>query len=312
MDIDLINKENLNLHKYLVEYKETVLPGLNENTRKALETDISQYRQYCETIGSKALFSDPDKMKDICRKYVQHLSASDFAHQTIKRKVASLRHLIGIAGVPNPWNDKLFSMFFSNMMKQKPARSRQAVPLTYQKLSQLNGLMTDKSLHTLRDRALINLAFDSLYRVSNIRVIQTDHLDFKTNTVFSQWSKTDKTGQGAYSYVSNETLEYISAWIDAAAINQGYLFRRLNRNAVISEDTLSSQSIWNIYKKWGAKVGLPNLSCHSTRTGAVVTMVENGVDSAAIALAGQWKSPAMPIRYAAQVSVRASGMSKIR
>lgn len=296
----------------LSEFGETVAPGLNPNTRRAIELDVAQYKDFCQTIGCSPLSSDFELMKEVCRKYCHHLVASEYKHLTIKRKVASLRFFIGVAGAPNPWGDKIFSLFFNNLMKQKPARPKQATPLTYNLLQDMNNKMTDGALHTLRDRAMINLAFDSLFRVSNLRAVKIEHLDFGKNSVFSQWSKTDQTGEGTYSYISDETINYITKWLESSKINSGYLFRRLNRQGVVSNFPLSSQSIWNVYRKWGNRIGIPNLSCHSTRTGAAVTMVEEGVDNAAIALAGHWKSAAMPIRYAAQVSVKASGMAKIR
>ena len=53
-------------------------------------------------------------------------------------------------------------------------------------------------------------------------------------------------------------------------------------------------------------------TCHSTRTGGVLTMMESGVPMSDIVLSGHWKSEAMPIRYGQQYQASKTGMAKVR
>ena len=66
------------------------------------------------------------------------------------------------------------------------------------------------------------------------------------------------------------------------------------------------------FQRIGEITGLPmNITGHSARVGAAVTMAENDVFDLAIQQAGGWKSSAMPSRYTEKANHGKSGMSKI-
>jgi len=52
------------------------------------------------------------------------------------------------------------------------------------------------------------------------------------------------------------------------------------------------------------------MSGHSTRAGAAQDLAELDIDLAAIAQAGGWKSPRMPLQYAEKINAVRSGMAR--
>jgi integrase len=68
-------------------------------------------------------------------------------------------------------------------------------------------------------------------------------------------SKTDQAGEGNTAYLARETVRLLQVWLDAAAIKDGALFRRLVGRGRIGEQ-LEVNSIAEIFKRVaGSMVG---------------------------------------------------------
>lgn len=82
----------------------------------------------------------------------------------------------------------------------------------------------------LRDAALISLGYDAGLRVSELAAIQVAHLeacDDGSGLLFIPASKTDQEGQGAWAWVSADSMRRVQAWLEASGIRDGVLFRRV-------------------------------------------------------------------------------------
>jgi integrase len=122
-----------------------------------------------------------------------------------------------------------------------------------------------------------------------------------SGSVLIRRSKTDKKGEGVSAYLSRETIRHLTAWLRAAAIHEGAIFRRLiGRNKV--GPRLNPGAIANIYKRVAQWVGwhekqVKQVSGRSIRVGATQDLLSLDIDLASVMQTGRWKSTAMPMRY---------------
>jgi integrase len=298
------------------------------NTKRAYLSDFNQYLAYCRENGLSSLSSDWrvtqvsietffDAYMDMT--YKQHNAkdkrdVSTYKHHSIKRKLASIRFFIGVAELPDPAkHSKLHRVYLNNQLNKKPSAQEQASPMRVEEVEKISRLYDNDTLLGKRNLALINVGIDTLFRVSNLVSVELKHIDWKKGTLYLPYSKTDKTGQGHYGYLSKTTLRLLQELVEISAINDGFIFRAFSPNMTIQSRHISTRTAWAIYKKLGALLDDgQDYSCHSTRTGAVISMMENKVPILEIIEAGDWKSSAMPARYGKQMNAATGGMAKVR
>ena len=298
----------------LTELRDSVWETMSLNTRKAYQSDFNQYLKFCRAHALPALASDWKITKTACQAFFDELMASELKHHTIKRKLASVRFFIGVSELPDPWkHSKLFSRYVNGKLKEKPAAQKQAKPLKLNDVRVANRVLNVDSLLGLRDAVLINVALDTLFRASNILAIEVNHIDWQAKTVFAPRSKTDQSGEGHYGYLSDETAELLTKWLDNAKITDGYIFRKLSPKQTVQKEPMQYQALLKRYEAIGMAINTDGkFTCHSTRTGGVLTLMEADVPMAEIVLSGNWKSEAMAIRYAQQYRAGRTGMAKVR
>ncbi len=117
-------------------------------------------------------------------------------------------------------------------------------------------------------------------------------------------SKTDQQGQGRDIAIPRVQGGFcpthcLQAWIDAAGISSGALFRQVNRYDQVLPHRLKAQSVALIVKERAAQAGLdPTLfSGHSLRAGFVTNATNSGASSSSIRAQTGHQSDAMLQRY---------------
>ena len=112
----------------------------------------------------------------------------------------------------------------------------------------------------LRDRALLSVAYDTGLRASELVAIKVDDmleaLDPEARLLAIVRSKGDQEGEGATAYLSPRSVRAVAAWREAAGIEAGPLFRRVQvrrykaRAAVKgrSIDSVSGRETWDLRK----------------------------------------------------------------
>ncbi|GFD91016.1 hypothetical protein KUL152_32420 [Tenacibaculum sp. KUL152] len=298
----------------LTELRDSVWETMSWNTRKAYQSDFNQYLKFCRAHALPALASDWKITKIACQAFFDELMTSELKHHTIKRKLASVRFFIGVSELPDPWkHSKLFNRYINGRLKEKPAVQKQAKPLKLNDVRLATQALDVNSLLGLRDAVLVNVALDTLFRTSNILGIEVKHIDWQTKTIFAPRSKTDQSGEGYYGYFSDEAADLLTRWLDKAQITEGFVFRKLSPKQTVQKEPMQYQALLKRYEAIGMTIDTDGrFTCHSTRTGGVLTLIEADVPMAEIVLSGNWKSEAMAIRYAKQYQAGKTGMAKVR
>ncbi|PKG96744.1 tyrosine-type recombinase/integrase [Paraglaciecola sp. MB-3u-78] len=299
----------------LEEFKHDLLDDMASNTKRAYLSDFEHYLSFCLKHGLVSMSDDWRVTKDTIKTYFVSLMASDLKNASIKRKLSSIKFFIGIAELPDPFkHSKLLRDFITNKLKKKPAAQTQANPVTAEVLVALNETFNPLSLLDIRNKLLVNLAFDSLFRASNLAEIEVAHIDREHGSVFASYSKTDQEGQGSYGYISPKTIILLDEWLNASGITERFIFRTLSPKQTVQQKTMGYQAIYKTFKNFGGSRYLDNkisYSCHSTRVGATVSMTEQNRPLIKIIQAGNWKSERMAIRYGQRTNVAKGGMVDI-
>ena len=158
---------------------------------------------------------------------------------------------------------------------------------------------TGGSVRGLRDAALLAVMSDGLLRVSEAAGIEVADLEAEgANTLTIRRSKTDQEAKGAARYIGEPTVARVRGWLEAAGIEGGPLFQRLDR-AGRPRGRLSTVSIPAIVQRRAAEAGIEGrVSGQSLRVGGAQSLAAAGASVVEMQTAGRWQSPSMPGRHA--------------
>jgi len=142
----------------------------------------------------------------------------------------------------------------------------------------------------LRDRALLLLGFAGAFRRSELVALDVADIERhpKGLIVHLRRSKTDQAGEGKIKAIPHgrrlRAVEAIDAWLAAAGISEGPLFRAVIPGG-IAPGRLAPQRVARIVKRRSKAIGLePKLfSGHSLRSGFITSAADHGASLAAIA-----------------------------
>ncbi len=163
----------------------------------------------------------------------------------------------------------------------------------------------------LRDAAIVAVASDALLRVSELEALDVGDVDLVEQTVLIRDSGVDK--EGALQYLGEPTVHRVRAWLGAAALTDGALFRPLYKSGRLREGRLTQRSIRRIIIRRARDAGVPGrISGNSLRVGGVQSLAAAGASLVEMQLAGRWRSPVMPVRYAQEKPAGRGAVARLR
>jgi integrase len=218
----------------------TSLSAMADNSKAAIAADLSCYTEWCAIERRAGLPANPE---DLVR-YLQVLDQKGRKPATLARRVASLgtvHRLLGLGdGNALPTNAPMVRAALKGVRRRKGAAQRQAAPLRLgQELDPLadkgftlGALLAacDVDLQGLRDAALLSLGYDAGLRVSELVAVEEAHIEPQSDgsaTLFIPRSKTDQEQQGAWAWLSPDTMRRVGAWLEASGLKAGPIFRRV-------------------------------------------------------------------------------------
>lgn len=173
------------------------------------------------------------------------------------------------------------------------------------------------ALGDLRDLAMLRVARDLLARRSELVAltvadVQDSDAGDGSGTALIRRSKTDQEGEGAVGYLAPETMGALRAWLTAAGITRGPLFRAVSRHGQVGTRALGADDVARRFKRLAALGGLDptQVSGHSARVGMAQDLVGAGFGLPEILQAGRWKSATMVARYARAQAARHGAVAR--
>lgn len=282
------------------------------NTLRSYRTGWQHFATWCAAHTLKALPATPQTL-------VLYLTAraEEVTPGTLASRVAAIRFAHQQRGYESPTTHPMVRDVLSGIRRTQGTRPVQVHGLTRDLLSRLLQA-TGGSLRDWRNRALLAVAYDLLGRRSELVALTVEDLAHAADgsaTVLIRKSKTDPEGTGVPLYLAPDTMAYVAAWLAAAGITTGFLFRALTKSGKVRE-RLSADAVARIFKQMAQAAGLPpqlvqGIAGHSARVGAAQDMATHGIDLAGIMQAGRWKTPQMAGRYIERIIARRGAAAQL-
>lgn len=200
------------------------------------------------------------------------------ALSTLTHRLAVIAKVHRLQGLPNPCADASVRELMASTRRAYARRGhRQARKAALTRAPLLRLLDTcDGSLAGLRDRALLLFAWASGGRrrseVARATMENLTRIALGDFVYMLGWSKTNQSGSERAEIakpVTGAAGQALEAWLAAAGIDQGPLFRRIRRGGHVAE-SLSDAAVSRIVKARCALAGLDgDYSAHSLRSGFV-------------------------------------------
>jgi site-specific recombinase XerD len=282
------------------------------NTERALRADVAIFTAWCADAGRTAL---PASAATVAA-FIDEM-AERKAPATIRRYISSVSTFHRAAAAANPTEALVVKLALKRLHREKGRAQKQAAPLNRQHVEKMLAAGGDRP-GDFRDRALLAVAYDTLCRRSELVALQMADIEHGTDgaaTVIVRKSKTDQEGVGMIRYLAADTMAHVRAWIAAADLADGPLFRAVLKGGHVG-GALNGAEVARIYKAMAEAAGLTaaetaGISGHSTRVGAAQDMVRSGLELPVIMQAGGWRSAEMVARYTARLDARRSGAAKL-
>lgn len=257
--------------------------SFSASTKQAYRSDWTCWSRWCAENGKPTM---PAIGADVAA-YLHALADDGKLLSTLKRRLATIATAHLVAGAEFDRRGREISFAMKALARQLGSAARHA----------RDELMTDDVVSMLpkgddllaaRDRALILLGFAGGFRRSELVALDVADIDFKKRDGISitiRRSKTDQEGRGQIVGIlygkkpATCPVRALKAWLAAAAIGEGPIFRPV-RGSHVSTERLRDQAVWRAVKRLAAAIGVDagKLGAHSLRVGHVTQALENGAD----------------------------------
>jgi site-specific recombinase XerD len=251
------------------------------STKKAYLSDFASFQAWCARQGVP---SDPTTPATVAV-YLAALADAGRKSSTIERALA------GIAWAQRSRGHEWFrahpaiAAVMSGIRRQNGTAPSQKAPVVDLELAIFVATLDD-SLRGLRDRAVLTMGWFGAFRRSEL--VALDVADVKKEreglVVTLRRSKRDQEGRGAEKgipYASNPALcpvRALAAWLEAAHIESGPLFRGVDQLGHVATEALSDRSVARIVQRVAKAAGLDptTVGGHSLRAGFATTAAKKG------------------------------------
>jgi integrase len=245
-----------------------------EATRRAYARQWRAFVAWCEAQQLEALPAQPGTVA----LYLSHLAESGRKVATVEQAAAAIAAAHRAAGHPSPREDAGLRLVLRGIRRTVGVAQREAAPVLAEHLRAMVEALPD-TLAGARDRALLLVGFAGAFRRSELAALTVEDATFGPDglELHLRRSKTDQEGRGrlvAIPYAGTPDrcpVRALRAWLDAARITSGPLFREVTRHGHVSAAPLTGRSVARVVKRAAAAAGLDasRYSGHSLRAGFV-------------------------------------------
>ncbi|WP_425964866.1 site-specific integrase [Rhizobium nepotum] len=216
------------------------------------------------------------------------------APDTVRRRLATWSTLTKWRGLDGAFTSPSVKSAVRLAVRAAPRtrRRKSAKAVTADVLAQLLATCATESLRDLRDRAILMVAFASGGRrrseIAGLRCQQLvaeapipteDAGPLPSLAIHLGRTKTTSGEQDDVVYLTGRPVDALNAWMVAAGIDGGSVFRAIGRWGNVSRHGLDSQSVNAIIKQRAEMAGLDSkeISAHGLRSGYLTEAANRGV-----------------------------------
>jgi integrase len=239
--------------------------GIAPATRRAYKADLDHFRAWGGDIPTT----------DIQLAAYLAEQATTLKVATLTRRLAAISIAHKVHGLPSPVSSPLVRATMRGVRREHGTAQRQAVPLLREDLFLVLAGMGDR-LKDQRDRALLLLGFAGALRRSELAAINL--IDFervRDGIILTiRRSKSDQDGVGRkigipFGRTIHCPVRALESWLSIARIEDGPVFRPVDRHQHVSASRLSGEAVSLIVRDRMATAGFDptGYSGHSLRAG---------------------------------------------
>lgn len=251
------------------------------NTTRAYASDWKQFTAWCDRYRLQSLPAPAA----VIALYLTSLAKRGLAVSTIRRRAAAIARAHRQAGQLPATSDPRVQTVLEGIARIHGAAPHKKTALLRDPLLELIDRIDTGTTAGLRDRALLLLGFAVGLRRSELVALTVEDLSPSPDGIRIRIarSKTDQHGRGQELLVVYAepprpcAVRALRAWLDAAQITTGPVFRRVTRTGAVSSP-LTAQSVALIVKKHARAAGLDprEFAGHSLRSGYATQAARDG------------------------------------
>ncbi|HWW64107.1 MAG TPA: site-specific integrase [Sphingomonadaceae bacterium] len=269
--------------------------SLSAGTQRAYAADLKHFR-----ASGRDIPCPPHALAEYLAELV-----TTHAVATIQRRLAAIAKAHRALGHDDPCRAEIVQATMSGIRRTKGMAQREAQALQRDSLFAVLERMGERPID-IRDRALLLIGFAGAFRRSEL--VGFDYRDVEQVgrgiVLHLRRSKTDQTGQGRKIAIPHGRtrwcpVRHLADWIAHAEIEEGPLFRSIDRHGHIAQDRLSGDAVATIVKRRVEAAGFDptTFSGHSLRAGLATSAAMAGASSWKIRQQTGHRSDAMLARY---------------
>jgi integrase len=268
-------------------------------TRAAYKRAWDTFVAWSEQQGRAPLPALPDTV-------ALYLTARAEGHTvaTIEQDLSAISAAHRAAGLDSPRSSAVVREVRSGIRRRLGVAPNVKAPLLAEDLKRVVSALP-ASLMGIRDRAVLLVGFAAALRRSELVGLEVRDFEWTEEglKVIVRRSKTDQEGAGRPVGVPHGKdacpVRALKAWLGAAAITEGPVFREVTRHGRVGESALSGRSVARIVQRAAKAVGLEAASYggHSLRAGLATSAAREGKSERSIMNQTGHRSAAMVRRY---------------
>ena len=250
-------------------------------TLKAYLSDFHDFTVFCSDFDLQSMPASPETVG----RYLADLPARGLVVSTVNRRAAAIAYVHRAKGHDSPNGSESVRAVLTGIRNTHGARPTKKKALTADLVAKVVKKIPAKGSRHIRDRALILLAFGAALRRSELVALEVDQVERHRKGLLVRLgrTKTDQAGQGASVGVPDGKLKIgdaVFAWIEAAGIVAGPIFRGFDQAGAMMPEHLSAGHFARVLKARCKAAGLdPDLfSGHSPRRGFATDAGDAGAD----------------------------------
>ncbi len=269
-ELEVQTCKEISLQEIAIEAKSYIDNAKSENTRRAYASDWQDFSAWCGRQRLSALPAAPETVT----LYVSAL-ARRCRPATISRRLASISQAHAVAQKDSPTKSRIVRDAMQGIRCALGVAQTQKLPVTVELLRRMTASEPERLI-----------GFAGAFRRSEIASLNLEDIAFVEAgiEIVLRRSKTDQEGEGrkvALSYGSKLhtcPVRSLKAWIEAAGISGGALFRSIDRHDRM-KGRLSDRGVGELVKKKAASLGLDasKFAGHSLRAGFATSAAAAGV-----------------------------------
>lgn len=270
-------------------------------TVEAYRDDWRDFQRWAERMGHQAMPAAPESVA----LYITGLAGVK-AVATIQRRLTSISVAHQMAGHESPTRTAAVRETWKGIKRTFGTAQQGKAPARTQEIRRMVATL-DATVSGDRDRALLLVGFAGALRRSELVALDVADIAWPEEglVVTIRHSKTDQEGAGAQlgiPFGADEAtcpVRALRRWLEVSEITEGPLFRKVERNGVVSGNRMHPTSVALVVKRAARAAGYDEakFAGHSLRAGFITSAAENDVPERKIMRQSRHQSIPVMRRY---------------